>query len=269
MSALVTTCRRTLYHLRPQAFRALGSRVREPPPPSFPWRREPIPLDSRPRHSRAGGNLRVGLRSYEIGASPPRLSPARGVAQRSPQAGTQGLGGPQPGDRRTTVTPKSPTSVIPAKAGIQGRGSPGSSGRVSDVRERRSYVERSMSRVSCPILFQSVPFLSGRWNTLPKNGTCGVPRVVSGAEQGGTKWNRGVPSDAERPNCDSCDLVMYMIRSRGSPSPQSSPVECPVEGEEAGRRQLASRLDAIGEYDSTNVLLCAEVLVSGNCFRLE
>ena len=49
------------------------------------------------------------------------------------------------------------------------------------------------SRVSCPIVFQSVPSLSERWNTFPKNGTPSVPRPVSEMEQGGTKWNRGVP----------------------------------------------------------------------------
>ena len=48
-------------------------------------------------------------------------------------------------------------------------------------------------RVICSILFHCVPFLSGEWNSLRKNGTPVVPLSVSEVEQGGTKWNRGVP----------------------------------------------------------------------------
>ena len=48
-------------------------------------------------------------------------------------------------------------------------------------------VERWVFRVSCPIVSQSVPFLSGRWDTFPKNGTEGVPRFVSGVGHHGTK----------------------------------------------------------------------------------
>ena len=51
---------------------------------------------------------------------------------------------------------------------------------------------RSIFRENCSIVFQSVPFLSGRWNTLPENGTGGVPRFVSGVGQGWAKSDRGV-----------------------------------------------------------------------------
>ena len=65
-------------------------------------------------------------------------------------------------------------------------------------RVRRSSPAGAAGRVSCSKLFHCVPFVSGRWNTLPENGTPGVPRVVSEAEHRGTKWNTGVPRSAIR-----------------------------------------------------------------------
>ena len=68
----------------------------------------------------------------------------------------------------------------------------GQADRIQAFETRRRVLVRSGAvdfRENCPIVFQSVPFLSGRWNTLLENGTVGVPRFVSEVEQGGTKWD--------------------------------------------------------------------------------